>query len=56
MQVQYFGLAKMHNAHVISHVVYLLTIWLPVQKVIASKAVPSNLPKLLLNKVLKLQQ
>lgn len=31
-EIQYFGLAKMHNAHEISHVVYLLTMWLQFKK------------------------
>lgn len=55
MKVQYFGLAKMHNVHETKCMCNLLVDHAAiVQKVPAPKAVSSNLPKLILNKVLKL--
>lgn len=52
MEVQYFGLAEMHNVHETKCTCNLLVDH--VANVPAPKAVPSILSKLILNKVLKL--
>lgn len=55
MEVQYFGLAEMHNVHETKCTCNLLVDHVAtVQNVPTPKAVPSILSKLILNKVLKL--